>query len=255
MPLAGLFAMPQGHQYGQRTAIAASHVRIRIAPAGRLVTGMTHLERIAGQSLKRRPIADIILVRPGMPEAGHGDRNDIGLDFFEAVIVEPPVAHDPRAEIVDHDIRYGRELLSDGNPTRVGHIDNRTLLAPVQIAGKAAAPRPQIKRIAPLDFNDLGTLVGQDTYRDRPGDHPGEIKNADAFERAPALGGHRATYTASEISSLADSVGGKSSEATIVTVRTRAITPRERPIGMGYTSTRSILTPTKPSTTPRPMRR
>ena len=187
--------MPQGHQHGQRAAVAAGHVRVRIAPAGRLVTGVTHLERIAGQSLERRSVADIILVRSGMPKAGHGNRNDIGLDFFEALIVEPPVTHDPCAEIVDHDIRDSREFLGDLNPARIGHIDNRTLLTAVQIAGKAAAPCPQIERIAPFDFNDLGTLVGQDTHRHRTGDHPGEIKNADTFERASAFlwGGHGAT--------------------------------------------------------------
>ena len=187
LALAGASAVPQRGQHGQRAAVAAGHVGVGIAPAGGLTSGVAHLERVAGQGLQGRPVAHVILVRAGVAETGHGDGDDVGFELLEAGVVQSPIAHDARAEIVDHHVGHRGEPFGEVDPTRVGHVDDRALLAAVEVAAEPAPPRAQVQRVAPLDLDDLCALVGQNARRHRPGHHPGEIEDAHALQCPPPV--------------------------------------------------------------------
>src|SRR5207249_2746141 len=105
LALAGASAVPYSHEHGERAGIAAGHVGVGIAPAGRLFAWMAHEQGVAGQGLERGAVANVVFLRSGVAEARHADRDEVRLNLPEAGVVHAPVAHDPRAEVVDHYVR------------------------------------------------------------------------------------------------------------------------------------------------------
>src|SRR5207249_7057418 len=181
LALAGASAVPYSYKHGQRAGIAAGHVGIGIAPACRLFAWMAHEQGVAGQGLERGAVADVVFLRSGVAEARHADRDDVGLDLLEAGVVHAPVAHNPRAEVVDHHVGDGNELAGDLAPTRVGHVDDRTFLPAEEVPREPAAAGAHIERVAPLDFDHLRALVGQNARGYWPSHNPREVKNPDTL--------------------------------------------------------------------------
>src|SRR5262245_54902738 len=120
-------------------------------------------------------------MRPCVAKTRHADGNNVRFNLLEAFVIHPPVTHDTRAEVVDHHIRNLDQLLRDLTPAWVRHVDNRALLATEKIASKPTASRAKIKRISSFNLNNLGSLIRKNTRRYRPGNNPGEIKNADTI--------------------------------------------------------------------------
>ena len=58
----------------------------------------------------------------------------------------------------------------------------------MQIALQADPAISQRRGMLTFDLYDLRPMIRQNTSRDRTCDYPGEIQNADAFQRKPAHG-------------------------------------------------------------------
>src|ERR1700687_4683282 len=117
-----------------------------------------------------------------MSEARHADANDVGLDRFQAFVIHPPTAHHARGEIVHYDVALRGDCARQLDAARMLHVERDREFVAMQVALQAELAVAERRRIFALDLDDLGAVIGQDASRDRTGDDPGEIEDADAVE-------------------------------------------------------------------------
>jgi len=184
LPAPRLPPVPDGGQHRERSQVSPRQVRVRVAEAGRRAAGLGHEERVAGERLERRPVAHVVAVRPRQAEARHAHADHVRAEPHEHVVVEPQVGHHPRAEVVDDDVRDRREPAREVQAARIVQVEQDAPLAAHERAREAAAAVAEVEAPAALDLDHVGAQVGEDAGRHRPGDHPGEVEDANAVERA-----------------------------------------------------------------------
>ena len=106
-----------------------------------------------------------------------------GFDGGETFVVHPPTAHHAGGKIVDHDVAFGGEAAGEFDAARVLHVERDRKFAAIQVALEAELAVAELGRILALDLDDLRAVVGEDARRDRAGDYPGEVEDADAVQR------------------------------------------------------------------------
>src|SRR5439155_24193376 len=92
--------------------------------------------------------------------------------------------HDPRAEVVDHDVGYGGQVTGEIETAGVVQVDHHAPLAPHERSREAAAALTEVDASATLDLDHLRAEVGENARGDRARDHPREVEDADAVEGA-----------------------------------------------------------------------
>ena len=80
----------------------------------------------------------------------------------------------------DDCIHVARENILDA--ARMLHVKRDREFVAMEIALQTQLAVAERRRIFALDLDDLGAVIGEDTSRDRAGDDPGEIEDADAVE-------------------------------------------------------------------------
>src|SRR5262249_5246106 len=121
-------------------------------------------------------------------ETRHAYADEVRLHGAQALVVHSPRAHHARREIVHHQIALGGEHPGNFDATRFGHIKSQRNLVAMQIALQPELAISQWRGILTLDLYDLRAMIRQNTSRDWTCDYPGEIQNADAFQREPGHG-------------------------------------------------------------------
>ena len=132
--------------------------------------------------MQRGAEAHVVLLRARPAEARHADGDDVRPELAQALVVETPVAHDPRAEVVDDHVAGGRQALGEIDAARIAHVEDEAPLAAIQIAEEPAAALAEVERHRALDLDHLGAVVGEDARGDRAGDDVGEVEDANAVE-------------------------------------------------------------------------
>src|SRR3989475_12617439 len=108
-------------------------------------------------------------------EARHAHTDDVRPELHERVVVEPQVGHHSRAEVVDDDVRDGREPARELEAARVVQVEQDAPLAAHERAREAAAAVAEVEAPAALDRDPVAAQVGEDAGGHRPGDDPGEV--------------------------------------------------------------------------------
>ena len=195
LALAGGAPVVQRGQRGDRAVHAAGVVHVRPAPPGGRRVGQPRQERQPRQRLRRGSERRVVRVRPRLPEAGHRDVDEVGLDRAHLVEGEAPVAQHACAEVLDHDVRRAQQVLDDLQALRAAHVDRDAQLlgvlvvevavrvrARARVAEAARAAREGEPRVRPFDLDHLGAHHGQPARGPRPGAHPREVQYAYALE-------------------------------------------------------------------------
>ena len=167
---------------------------MRKTPAGGVSTRRAHQHRVAAQRVQRRAEADVISEGSSLAEPRHGDDDHVEPQRPQARVVEPPVAHHPRAEVVDDHVAGRGQPLGELHAARLRHIEDQALLAAVEVSVKSSAPLAEVERHRTLDLDHFGAVVGEDACGERSGHHVGEIEHANAVEHPPSQNGVRRLF-------------------------------------------------------------
>ncbi len=131
-------------------------------------------------------------LRPGPPEAGGRDIEQIGVEGLQLVGAEAQPVHDTRSEIFDHYVAARGERPRDRDRFRLLQVEHDTSFRlaenRVQLGGTAG-----VAASGRLDLQDLRAHRREIARRRRARDDPAEIENADAGE------GHRSAAAAGRI--------------------------------------------------------
>src|SRR6266849_4320998 len=137
----------------------------------------------------------------GMRIAEAADRgiDDASVALAQGLVGEPQAFHHPGAIILDHDLRGFDQLEKNGAALRPLEVErDRGLVAvdALEIAGEGAqlvarmerTDLPRAVAFERLDLDHFGALVGEHHGAERPGQHLGEVDDAQALERARRRG-------------------------------------------------------------------
>ncbi len=128
-------------------------------------------------------------------EAGDGAEDDLRVSRGEGRVSQPEPVQDARSKALDHHLKPGQEAEQEFPPRRTLQVDRDGALAPIEGVKGAAEPLVLGRQVAEiitrgsiLHLDHVSAEIGQDEGTERPGQQPGEIKNANALKRA---GGHK----------------------------------------------------------------
>ena len=183
LTLAGLGPRFQRRQSADRPHQATHHIRPGIAPTTRRTVGVTHQMRQAGHGLQCRSITHAIFFRSGKSETREADLNRIGTKGTERLVIQSPILHHARREVVDNDIGLCRQTLCHLASSRQLHIQGQTLFPPIQVPGQTTATASEVRGLQMLHLDDGRPMVGKDPGGHRAGNDPGEIKHHTTLER------------------------------------------------------------------------
>ena len=98
----------------------------------------------------------------------------------DRVEVEPEPGQHSRPEVFDHDVGGGREAARGGEVARPLQVQDRPALAPVE---ERVRDTGHARAAGRVDVDDVGTLVGEQHGRQRPGHVLAEVDDPQACQR------------------------------------------------------------------------
>ena len=194
LPLAGALAVVE--RGDQRGGGEVRHEEVGVGDAGadRLLARIVGQVRDAGRRLEHVAVA--LPHRPGTGGAvhRHRDHDDVGANFAQVVVGQPPGAHRLGGERLGHDVALGDQALGQLDAPGVLHVERAAELGGVEVGvvaavveaglvvdeGRRAAQR--LGADAALDPNHLRAVIGEVLGDERTDADPGEIGDADALE-------------------------------------------------------------------------
>ena len=149
----------------------------------------------AAHALHGVVITSAVAVRAGLAKTGHAAIDQTGVERQQAGCIQPIAGHVADFEVLNEHIAMGHQLAhqslafglgnvaGDGALVAVGAqvISRISGVFPLDICQEGWAPAAGVVTQARLfNLDDIGPQVGQGLGAPRPGQHTGEIKNADA---------------------------------------------------------------------------
>src|SRR5262245_62018554 len=93
----------------------------------------------ASQGLQIVAKAQVVGMRAGVPLLRRTDHNDIGLELYQVVVIQTPLAHGTTRKAVNNHITERHESLGNGHAFRMVEVQRNAVFATVKIVKKAAA--------------------------------------------------------------------------------------------------------------------
>src|SRR5258706_324041 len=144
----------------------------------------------AAHRLEHRVVALLVLVRPGLAEAGARDIDQPRVEAGQRGEVEPLAAERAGRKVLDQHVGLLRQLANQLAAVVGAQIHRDGLLRPVagEVIGAVARQlRLEAARLVAaaglLDLDDARAELGDDHRRERTGEHARKIEDGDAFER------------------------------------------------------------------------
>ena len=197
LALTGRVPVPQGREDPDHRVVAGHHVEHRDpGPIGRTV-------RITGQAHQARDRLHHEVVPGHRGARARAEPADRGVDDGRVAgahrgVVETVLGQTARLEVLHQHVGAARELVGQGQVTGVAQVQRHRALPAVDpqvVRGHLAAggrrPRPGLVALGRLDLHHVGPHVGEQHRRVGPGQHPGEVGDQDAGERAEPFVCHR----------------------------------------------------------------
>ena len=155
--------------------------------------------------------ADAVAIGAAATVCGHGCQDDVGLDGFQALVIEPHRRKRLRGQIRDHDVCRRDELAHDLLGFRPHRVERHAALVAVDLQKQCAVAgrgngrlETVLAALALFDADHLGAMLGEQRGAIRPGDVAPEVEHPDALEHAshsvlPSLGRARGARTRKSI--------------------------------------------------------
>ena len=193
LALAGPLLLDEGGRNGEGGGDAAHGVADRVANPQRCGVGRAGDTHDTGQSLDDLVVGGIVAQRAVHAEAGDGAIDHVRLDLAQLVIAEAEPVHDARTEILDDSIGGGhqpaKQLLAggglqiDGDRALAGVLrQERHAHQPLVQFGIGTELACQVADARHLDLDHVRTQHRQLVAGEGPGQHVGQIENADAVQ-------------------------------------------------------------------------
>ena len=193
---AGPLPFEQCRHDTEREKEAADEIGERAAGSYRRAVGKAGHREESTRRLRDDVVRHLTGTRPGRAEPGERTDDEARVARAQHVGAEPFRRHPPGAEVVDDGVGAGDEAQEQLAAFRVADVERDRALAAVGVlkrerglALRRGAVAVIVPSPRPLDLDHVGTEVGEERRRERPGDDAGEIEDAEAFENAPGHGG------------------------------------------------------------------
>jgi len=189
---AGLVAVVQGGEGADAGERGCQRVTDRDAHPRRRRRGVAHDVAQATHRLADRAEAGLPRIRARLPETGHTDHDQAGVDRRQFGPPESPFFHRARPEILEQEVRLLDEVLEQRLAVGLAQVErDRFLVAgddrpPEGLAVRLLAS-PDAHRVAlarRLDLDDLRAEVPEQLAAERTGQQGAEFDHAQARERA-----------------------------------------------------------------------
>ena len=102
MPFAGALPVDDGEQDRHRHVVRTGVVHEGIAPPGRLLVTQPRRERQPGYRLHHRAPGLEVAIRSTVAETAMGNVDDVGFQFLQPLVTEPPTLKDTLGKVLGH---------------------------------------------------------------------------------------------------------------------------------------------------------
>ena len=170
-----------GHQVAGRVVEDRQRPPVRLADAGPRAARQRH----SGAVLHQRVEAAAVPPRAGPAVGAERDLDEPGRDGLPGRLAQPEAVEGARAQPVHEDICVRQQTGEERLPLAGREVERRAPLAEGEVARADAVGLVVAGRVDP---QHLRPESGQQAGRHRPGQRPGDVKDAQPRQRAP---GHR----------------------------------------------------------------
>ncbi len=113
---------------------------------------------MAAEGLGDRCVARVAPVWACLSESAEGGVDDVWLELLQLLVAEAEALHGAGGEVLDYDVGFLHEVLDEGDPLRLLHVDGDVLLVHVEGVEGAARPLEHLARaeasyVAPRGFD------------------------------------------------------------------------------------------------------
>ncbi len=166
LAFAGTLAMPERRERSDCRVQRGVTIDHRRGGADRLAVALAGQGHETAHRLTQRIEGRALGVGTVLPEAGHRNENDAGVQLAQALVAEAHLRDHTRAEVLEDDVRLFDERGEYPLPARVAKVEADTLLAAVvnrevdALAAHHRRMRAGLLTARRLDLDDLGAEVG-----------------------------------------------------------------------------------------------
>ena len=165
LALARFFTLEQGHQNALRRKNSGTQISNRNAHTHRALLGQTGDRHQAAHALcnlvKTRPCSQ----RAGLAKARDAGVHQTGVVFLQALVIDAQAELDIGAEVLNHHIGLGDQLLEQRNALGLFEVEgDRALVAVGVLVVRALLPAQRVVAahvLGHLHLHHIGTPVGQ----------------------------------------------------------------------------------------------